>query len=102
MPDIPGVVTTIPADRRDSGRSFSDFMSEVASQLGENAQSKGYSQGGPDGRNPLFEVTGSNHAMGEAIYKAVRYRRKGNPEDLIKLAAWAFLAWKFHGQQTGQ
>lgn len=76
--------------------SFSQFMREVAESLSEAAVVKGYSAGGPDGPNPLFEVTGSDHAMGEAIYKAVRYRAKRDKGDLIKLAAWAFLAYRFH------
>lgn len=80
--------------------SFSDFCAEVATMLGETAKDKGYSKSGPDGRNPLFEVTGANHAMGEIIYKAVRFRDRvpPDPKDLLKIAAWAFLAWKFNGR----
>lgn len=85
--DTPG--QTAPDDH-----TFSQFMREVAEKLGGEASSKGYSDGGPDGRNPLFEVTGVEHACGEIVYKAVRFRRKGDPNDMLKAAAWAYLAWK--------
>lgn len=46
---------------------------------------KGY--GGPDGAlRSLCRFL--PHALGEAIYKIVRYHQKGDPQDLIKAATW--------------
>lgn len=42
------------------------------------------------------ENGGPGHPVGEGIYKLVRYSKKRNPEDLAKLAAWAFLMWRHH------
>ena len=51
-----------------------------------------------NGRNALYEFVRDHvgqsphaHALGEIIYKAVRFARKGNIEDVQKIAAWAFL-----------
>ena len=74
-------------------RTFNKFMGGVNEVLSGKAQDKGYAEG-PDGPNPLFEMTGDMHATGEIIYKAVRYRAKKNPEELLKIAAWAFLIWR--------
>lgn len=84
----------------DDNRSFSAFMREVGSQLGEGAEGKGYNSKGPDGENHLFHVSGVEHACGEIIYKAVRFRKRRSKEDMLKAAAWAFLAWKHHDINT--
>lgn len=76
------------------GRKFRDFVEAVHEVLSGKAIDKGYADG-PDGPNPLFEMTGADHAMGEIVYKAVRYRAKQNPEELLKIAAWAFLVWRY-------
>ena len=34
------------------------------------------------------------HELGEAFVKLVRYTKKGNPEDLIKAAAWIKSVWE--------
>lgn len=34
------------------------------------------------------------HPLGEIVFKAVRYSRQGNPEDLVKIAAWAKVVWE--------
>lgn len=34
------------------------------------------------------------HALGEIIYKAVRYHAKHDLRDLVKIAAWAELEWE--------
>ena len=82
-------------------RTFAEFESGVKALLEPTAQSKGYNTTGLDGENQLYEfvadtVGGPGHAIGEAIYKVKRYAAKRNPEDLLKLAAWAFLMWKHH------
>jgi hypothetical protein len=38
---------------------------------------------------------GDAHAIGEIIYKAVRYSKRGDKDDLVKIAAWAFLIYKY-------
>jgi hypothetical protein len=83
--------------------TFQQFTAEVEKLLNGTAAGKGYNASGPDSQNALYEFVqhyisggGQAHAMGEIIYKAVRYQGRGNPEDLLKIAAWAFLAWKHH------
>lgn len=87
--------------RKHQQRTFREFMSQVEELVNGTAAQKGYSPNGPDGPNLLFEfvehVTGGpHHAIGEGIYKLVRYEAKHNPEDLLKAAAWCFLAWRHH------
>lgn len=81
-------------------RTFDRFVSEVRALLEPTASGKGYSATGVDGPNRLYEFVRSfgtqHHALGEIVYKAVRYNAKGNPEELLKIAAWAWLAWKHH------
>ena len=36
-----------------------------------------------------------DHALGEIVYKAVRYKAKKNPEDLAKIIAWAILIYEW-------
>lgn len=83
-----------------SARTFAQFVSEVRALLEPTASRKGYSATGVDGPNQLFEFVkafgSSHHALGEIVYKAVRYNAKRNPEELTKIAAWAWLAWKYH------
>ena len=79
------------------GNSFRDFMHEVMHVLDSKAEVKGYSDTGADGENALFNLTDQafpGHAMGEVVYKAVRYARKGNEEDLFKAVAWCYLKWR--------
>jgi hypothetical protein len=79
--------------------TFDEFVTQVRALLEPTAKGKGYSSTGVDGHNALYEfvqgtVGGDGHAIGEIIYKAKRYAAKGNPEDLLKAAAWAFLVLK--------
>ena len=76
-------------------------MEAVEDLVNGTAAAKGYSPNGPDGPNPLYEfieglVGGPGHALGEGVYKLVRYRRQRNPNDLLKAAAWCFLMWRHH------
>ena len=80
--------------------TFDDFVKEVNDILGGTAKDKGYNTTGPDGKNELYEFIqglsqNDSHAIGEIIYKAVRYTNKQDKRDLIKIAAWAYLVWKF-------
>lgn len=82
-------------------RNFNVFAAEVKHLLGGAAGGKGYSREGADGPNQLYEfvrdtVGGPGHAAGEIVYKVRRYMAKGNDEDLLKAAAWAFLIWRHH------
>jgi len=78
--------------------TFDEFMTAVRALLEPTAQGKGYNTTGVDGANQLYEfvsgVAGEGHALGEIIYKVKRYAAKGNPEDMLKVAAWAFLIMK--------
>lgn len=75
-------------------RNFDSFITEVRQCLSGDAEGKGYNSQGPDGDNHLYQITGPEHATGEVMYKAIRYRRKNDPMDMVKAAAWAFLVWK--------
>ena len=82
--------------------TFDQFCEQVRALLEPTAQGKGYNTTGVDGQNALYEfvqgVAGDGHALGEIIYKAKRYAAKGNPEDVLKIAAWAFLILKHRTQ----
>ena len=82
-------------------RSLKAFCEDVEAALTAAAESKGYNATGVDGENRVYAVIhgatgGHGHAIGEIVYKALRYARKRDPHDLVKLAAWAFLIFKHH------
>lgn len=84
-------------------RTFQEFITSVEQLLGGTASGKGYSASGPDGPNQLYEFIqamsgGHQHALGEIVYKARRFAAKGNEEDVLKIAAWAFLVWKHNAK----
>ena len=86
-------------------RTFQDFARAVEELLDGTAAAKGYNPSGPDGQNPLYAFVqrmsgGHQHALGEMVYKAQRYAAKGQIEDVLKIAAWAFLIWKHHATPT--
>lgn len=75
--------------------SMNRFFNEVRT-IFQEAQQKGYSRGAEgDGRDLLdfIKTHFGNHATGEAVYKLVRFQKKGDPKDLLKAAAWIFLIW---------
>ena len=77
--------------------SFVAFCAAVESALAGKATDKGYHGGGPDSPNPLDDFSERffpGHRLGEVLYKCVRFRKKGNVEDLEKAAAWLFLEWR--------
>ncbi len=88
-------------------QQFPAFCEAVRKLLAETAASKGYNQTGLDGPNPLYQfvsetVGGPGHALGEMIFKIRRYAARRDPEDLVKIAAWAYLVWCFdHPEPTG-
>ena len=78
--------------------TYEQFTESVRALLEPTAQGKGYNTTGVNGTNELYQfvqgVAGDGHALGEIIYKVKRYAAKGNPEDILKVAAWAFLVLK--------
>lgn len=74
--------------------SFQQFSQETLYILDSAAHGKGYAVNG-DGREVLDFVDQhfKGHAAGEVIYKVIRWMKKKDPTDLIKIAAWAFLMW---------
>lgn len=81
-------------------RTFKDFVKEVQDICEKGAREKGYNEVGIDGQNDLYQfiqnlTNTEGHALGEIIYKAVRYSRKGDKKDLVKIAAWAFLVYRY-------
>jgi hypothetical protein len=82
-------------------RTYRAFCAEVEAALTAAAESKGYNATGVDGENRVYAIIhgatgGHGHAIGEIVYKALRYARKRDPHDLVKLAAWAFLIYTHH------
>ena len=79
---------------------FASFCEAVRELLDETAADKGYQRTGLTGPNPMYAfvaetVGGPGHALGEIVYKVRRYAARGNPDDLLKIAAWAYLVWRF-------
>ena len=83
--------------------SFEAFVSLIQDAVDKGAKEKGYNRTGVEGKNEMFQflngtvAPNDSHALGEIIYKAVRYSNKHDKTDLVKIAAWAFLIWK-HGE----
>jgi len=83
--------------------TFTSFCEAVSELLDQQAADKGYQQAGLSGSNPLYALVsdmagGPGHALGEVVYKATRYAKRRDPSDLLKIAAWAYLVWRFDNQ----
>ena len=83
---------------------YEAFCAAVLQLLSDTASQKSYNRTGTDGPNPLYEfvrdMSGSDaHALGEIVYKAKRFSAKHDIEDVLKIAAWAFLIWKYRRQE---
>ena len=78
----------------DSVETFFDLVKRKV--IGE-ASDKGYGTSDEQKMWSLDEAEtvapGCGHALGEIKYKVNRYSKKRNPDDLVKIAAWAFLIW---------
>ena len=90
--------------RRQRARTFARFCAETRRLLDQDAAGKGYHAAGPDSENSLYAfvaetVGGPGHALGEIVFKTRRYAALRRPEDLAKIAAWAFLVWR-HDRQS--
>ncbi len=83
-----------------SNPTYKEFAERVEALLDDSARAKAYNATGVDGPNELFDfigrVAGDGHALGEIIYKVIRFKAKENTEDIEKIAAWAFLVWRKH------
>src|SRR3972149_6139271 len=74
--------------------TFAEFSDRVYEILTKVASNKGYAL--RDKGEALFKFVEDEfggHALGEVVYKAVRFNHKKEPEDLVKIAAWAYLVW---------
>lgn len=75
--------------------ALGDFYIELQDMVIRNAKKKGYHGEGDNGRI-LYDFVAEyahGHSIGEIIYKAIRWTRKKDTTDLVKIAAWAFLIW---------
>jgi hypothetical protein len=70
--------------------SIQEFQNKVRIMLLGQALHKGYRLRDLDDFMNLYF---RDHALGEIVYKAIRYQRLKNQEDLVKIAAWAFLLY---------
>lgn len=80
-----------------SREEFDEFMAGARELVEGKAKEKGYNETGT-GKNDLMEFTNKffpGHAGGEIVYKAIRYGRKRDKSDLLKIAAWAYLLWRY-------
>lgn len=89
----------IPASLVNFEVALDDYFLEIKKAVLQKAKEKGYyTQGEDSGRN-LYDFIAkyaTGHGIGEIIYKAIRWTRKRDPEDLVKIAAWAFLEWDYN------
>ncbi len=93
----------IPANLVNIETALKDFYLEIEKVVSKKAKEKGYYVEGEDSGRNLYDFIGkyaSGHGIGEIIYKAIRWTRKRDPEDLIKIAAWAFLEWDHNRRQV--
>lgn len=86
-------------------KTYADFCRHVSALLDGTAEEKGYNDTGIDGPNQLYDFvrtsTGDHgHAAGEIIYKIVRFLKRRDDVDLLKISAWAFLIWKTTGSPS--
>jgi hypothetical protein len=85
--------------------SFDSFVGEIKQLFGKSV-SKGYGPMKPDDPNQLYDFMqtffSDDHALGEIVYKAIRYKNKRNPEDLVKIAGWAWLVFMHHWRKEAE
>lgn len=91
----------VPASLLKFEASLDDFVLEIKRKVLGQAKEKGYITGNEDSGRALYDfidkyVHNHGHAIGEIVYKAVRFSRRKDPEDIVKVAAWAFLVWDAH------
>ena len=69
--------------------ALKEFQAKMDIMLTGTALAKGYNLRDMD--KFMSDNFGDNHALGEIIYKAIRFKRKKDVDDLVKIASWAFL-----------
>ncbi len=81
--------------------AYTAFCARAGTLLNGRADEKGYAARG-DGRDLMDFIAdrGLTHAEGEIIYKVLRWHSRRNPEDLQKIAAWAFLEYDRHQRKS--
>ena len=72
---------------RDLDQLIDKTSEEIKEMLTSKSKSKGYCTDDID----LYVITGKDHAIGEMILKAIRFKKHGNREDLIKSMAYCIL-----------
>lgn len=73
---------------------FQEFSDAARHLIDGKAKEKGYDA-------DLFDFCHKQkltHAEAEIVYKVVRYHNTKNPEDIAKVASWAYLIWRAHGK----
>lgn len=75
---------TIDASTDEIECALIDLVHEAREIVTTKATDKGYRS--VDG---IYSLLGTEHAIGEIIYKALRYRSRGDREDLVKIVGWA-------------
>ena len=75
-------------------RTIGQFCLELDRMLGPVAKEKGYSGSGEVSDLISSMLGGDNYNLGEVMAKVVRYKNKGNEEDLLKAAAHLYLVWR--------
>ncbi len=80
-------------------RTFAAFAAEVKDSCESHAKRKNYTQNDIDGPNQLGDIIkslgiGSQHGIGEIIYKAAEFLKTPRRLLLVKIAGWAFVVWK--------
>lgn len=77
---------------------FEDFVKEIEPYLNKYAEDKGYGsdEKGKHLSDSIMDEFGPSYALGEIRTKLSRYHSKGNYEDLLKIAAWTYLVYRWH------
>jgi hypothetical protein len=80
-------------------RTFAAFCEQVRESLEPQAHRKGYSDGGADGEQPLYDEgieLGDEpaHGWGEIRLKIREWFHEPRSVLLLKVAGWAFLTWR--------
>ena len=74
----------------ETSKDFNEFVSKMVKKIGTEAGLKGYDDSLTDFMKRHF----NDHAIGEIVYKSVRYATQKQEEDILKIAAWAYIIWK--------
>ena len=86
-------------------RTFEEFAKHVKESCEKHAQRKGYTTSDVDGDNQLLDVAVAlgihdQHSIGEIIYKCAEYLKAPRDLLLIKIAGWAYIAWKARNEEV--